>query len=51
MSKPPRPVSEYMASIGAKGGRARGKRKARPAAHYAKMVKARLAKKLDKRSV
>lgn len=44
-------VSKFMARIGAKGGSAKGKRKARSPEHYAKMVRNRLAKKLDKRSV
>lgn len=30
----PKVVSDYMAEIGAKGGKAKGKRKARPSAHY-----------------
>ena len=30
----PTAVSAYMAEIGAKGGKAKGKRKARPSAHY-----------------
>jgi hypothetical protein len=38
-------VSEYLAAIGSKGGKAKGKRKARPPEHYAKMVAARKAKK------
>lgn len=37
-----------MAEIGSKGGKAKGKRKARPAAHYAAMVKARKAKEKSK---
>jgi hypothetical protein len=40
----PSPVSEYMATIGSKGGKATGQRKARPPEHYAKMVKARKRK-------
>jgi hypothetical protein len=43
--KPPPAVSDYMAKIGKKGGEAKGKRKARPQEHYAKMVKARGLKK------
>lgn len=49
MSRPPKAVSEYMAKIGAeggkKGGAAKGKRKARPPEHYKRMVEARKAKK------
>lgn len=36
---------EQMATIGSKGGKASGKRKARDPEHYAKMVKARKAKR------
>lgn len=46
--KPPKAVSDYMAKIGAKGGKkggaAKGKRKARSPEHYAKMAAARKAK-------
>ena len=34
-------VSEYLAAIGSKGGKATGKRKARDPEHYRKMVEAR----------
>jgi hypothetical protein len=51
--KPPKAVSAYMAAIGAeggkKGGTAKGKRKARPPEHYAKMVAARKAKRSEKK--
>lgn len=47
--KPPKAVRDYMAQIGAeggkKGGTAKGKRKARSPEHYAKMVAARKAKR------
>lgn len=39
--KPPKSVSAYMADIGARGGKAKGARKARSPAHYAKMIAAR----------
>jgi hypothetical protein len=49
MSKPPKAVSEWLASIGAKGGakggKACGQRKTRSPEHYARMVAARKAKK------
>lgn len=52
MPKPPKAVSDYMAKIGAeggkKGGAAKGKRKARPPEHYQKMVAARRAKQQSK---
>lgn len=38
-------VKEYLATIGSKGGKATGQRKARSPEHYAKMVKARKAKR------
>lgn len=38
MTRPPKSVSTYMASIGSKGGKAKGSRKARSPAHYAKMA-------------
>jgi hypothetical protein len=38
-------VREYLASIGSKGGKAKGKQKARSPEHYAKMVAARKAKR------
>lgn len=34
-------ISKYMATIGAKGGKAAGARKARSPEHYRKMVEAR----------
>lgn len=47
--KPPKSVTDYMAQIGAeggkKGGTAKGKRKARSPEHYRKMVEARKAKR------
>jgi len=47
--RPPKAVSAYMAQIGskggAKGGTAKGKRKARSPEHYRKMVEARKAKR------
>jgi hypothetical protein len=49
VTRTPKEVREYLASIGAKGGqkggKAKGKRKARSPEHYAKMVKARKAKR------
>lgn len=49
MAKTTKAVREYLAAIGAeggkKGGKATGKRKARSPEHYAKMVKARKAKR------
>ena len=48
MSRVPREAREWLAKIGAeggkKGGKAKGKRKARSPEHYRKMVEARLAK-------
>jgi hypothetical protein len=50
--RPPKAVRDYMAAIGAeggkKGGTAKGKRKARSPEHYAKMVEARKAKREKK---
>lgn len=43
--KPPKAVSEYMASIGQRGGEAKGARKTRDPEHYRKMVEARRKKK------
>lgn len=47
--KPPKAVSDYMAQIGAeggkKGGTAKGKRKRRSPEHYQRMVEARRAKR------
>ncbi len=40
----PKVVSDHMAEIGSKGGKAKGKRKARPSAHY----KAAAAKRWSK---
>jgi hypothetical protein len=49
MTRVPSEVSEYMKKIGAKGGAAsRGASKKRSAAHYRKMVKARLKKRAEK---
>jgi hypothetical protein len=45
VTKPSKEAREYLASIGSKGGQAKGKRKARSPEHYAKMVKARKAKR------
>jgi len=49
LSRPPKAVSDYMAKIGAEGGKkggvAKGKRKARPPEHYQKMAEARKAKR------
>ncbi len=42
--KSPKAVSSYMAEIGAKGGKAKGKRKARPSAHYKAAAAKRWAK-------
>jgi hypothetical protein len=44
MKRTPKEVREYLASIGSKGGKATGKRKARSPEHYAKMVAARKRK-------
>jgi hypothetical protein len=41
-------LSKYMAAIGAKGGQAGGKRKARDPAHYKKMVAARNKQRKEK---
>ena len=46
--KPPKAVSAYMAEIGAKGGKAKGKRKTRPIEHYRKAAAKRWAKKEPK---
>lgn len=40
----PKVVSDYMAEIGAKGGKAKGKRKARPSAHYKAAAEKRWSK-------
>jgi hypothetical protein len=40
-------VKEYLAEIGSRGGKAKGKRKARSPEHYAKMVAARKKKASD----
>jgi hypothetical protein len=52
VSRPPKVVSDYMARIGAeggkKGGAAKGKRKARSPEHYKRMVEARKAKRRTK---
>jgi hypothetical protein len=52
MSLPPKAVRDYMAAIGAeggkKGGKAKGKRKARSPEHYRKMVEARQAKRKER---
>lgn len=40
----PTAVSAYMAEIGAKGGKAKGKRKVRPSAHYKTAAAKRWAK-------
>ena len=45
MTRPPKAVSDYMARIGAKGGKAKGSRKKRPSAHY----KAAAAKRWKKK--
>lgn len=45
MSRPPKAVSDYMASIGKKGGEAKGEKKKRSTAHY----KAAAAKRWAKR--
>jgi hypothetical protein len=42
----PKGAREYLASIGSKGGKAKGKRKARSPEHYAKMVEARKARRM-----
>lgn len=43
--KPPKSVSDYMATIGKKGGEAKGKRKARSPEHYKAAAAKRWAKK------
>lgn len=43
--KPPKAVSDYMASIGKKGGKATGSKKKRSAAHYKAAAAKRWAKK------
>jgi hypothetical protein len=49
VTRAPKAVRDYLAAIGAeggkKGGKAGGKRKARSPEHYAKMVAARKAKR------
>ncbi len=49
MTRAPKAVRDYLAAIGAEGGKvggkAKGKRKARSPEHYAKMVAARKAKR------
>jgi hypothetical protein len=45
MSRPPRAVSAYMASIGKKGGETTGAKKKRSTAHYKAAAAARWAKK------
>jgi hypothetical protein len=45
MTRTPKEVREYLASIGSKGGKAKGKRKARSPEHYRKMVEARKKKR------
>jgi hypothetical protein len=51
IKRPPKEVSKWLASIGAeggkKGGKAKGERKKRSAEHYAKMVAARRAKRIN----
>ena len=42
--KLPKDISEYLRTIGAKGGKATGSRKARSPEHYRKMAKARRKK-------
>lgn len=44
MTRAPKAVSDYMAAIGSKGGKAKGARKKRPVAHY----KAAAAKRWSK---
>lgn len=43
--KPPKAVSDYMATIGSKGGKAKGKSKKRSTEHYRKAAEARWKKK------
>lgn len=43
--KPPKSVSDYMAKIGSKGGKAKGAVKRRPKAHYKAAAAKRWAKK------
>jgi len=45
MSRPPKAVGAYMASIGKKGGETKGAAKKRPQAHYKAAAAARWAKK------
>ena len=48
MSRPPKAVSAYMASIGKKGGEAKGARKKRPTSHYRAAAAKRWAKERGK---
>jgi hypothetical protein len=50
MSRPPKAVSAYMASIGKKGGETKGVAKKRSTAHYKAAAAARWAKKRSERS-
>jgi general stress protein YciG len=45
MSRPPKAVSDYMASIGKKGGEATGSKKKRSTAHYKAAAAKRWANK------
>lgn len=45
MSRHPRAVSDYMAAIGAKGGKTKGKRKARSPEHYERLAAMKRKKK------
>lgn len=38
MSRPPKAVTDYMAKIGSKGGKAKGKSKARSKEHYERLA-------------
>ena len=44
MSRPPKAVRDYMAALGSKGGKTRGKAKARDPEHYKRLADMKRAK-------
>lgn len=50
MSRPPKAVTAYMAALGSKGGKAKGKSKARDPEHYKRLADMKRAKAKKKRS-
>jgi hypothetical protein len=44
MSRPPKAVTDYMAKLGSKGGKAKGKAKSRDPEHYKKLADMKRAK-------